>query len=53
MIKWLSKPHESPGICRAKEMPSFLTYFKILSIGPPWESNPWSSLCSQVLSQLS
>ena len=29
-----SEPREGLAICRAKEVPSFLSYFKTLSIGP-------------------
>ena len=29
-----SEPHEGLAICRAKVVPSFLSYFKTLSIGP-------------------
>ena len=32
---WPSEPREGPAACRAKEVPSFLSYFKTLSIGPP------------------
>ena len=31
---WSSEPRESLVICRAKRVPSFLRYFKTLSIGP-------------------
>ena len=31
---WSSEPREGPAACRAKEVPSFLSYFKTLSIGP-------------------
>ena len=30
---WLSEPREGLAICRAKEVPSFLSYFKTLSMG--------------------
>ena len=30
---WSSEPREGPAACRAKEVPSFLSYFKTLSIG--------------------
>ena len=30
---WSSEPREGPAICRAKAVPSFLSYFKTLSIG--------------------
>ena len=42
-----SEPHKGLAICsRAKVIPSFLSHFKILSIGP-------TPLCSQALYQLS
>ena len=31
---WSSEPREGLAICRAKALPSFLSYFKTLSIGP-------------------
>ena len=31
---WLSEPREGLPVCRAKGVPSFLSYFKTLSIGP-------------------
>ena len=31
---WLSQPREGLPVCRANEVPSFLSYFKTLSIGP-------------------
>ena len=31
---WSSEPREGPAACRAKAVPSFLSYFKTLSIGP-------------------
>ena len=34
------EPREGLAICRAKAVPSFLSYFKTLSIGPARESNP-------------
>ena len=35
---WLSEPHEGPAACIAKTVvPSFLSYFKTLSIGPTLE----------------
>ena len=37
---WSSEPREGPAACRAKEVPSFLSYFKTLSIGRARESNP-------------
>ena len=31
---WSSEPREGPAVCSAKTVPSFLSYFKTLSIGP-------------------
>jgi len=31
---WSSEPHKGLAVCRAKEVPSLLSYFKNLSIGP-------------------
>ena len=31
---WSSEPREGPAAYRAKELPSFLSYFKTLSFGP-------------------
>ena len=31
---WSSEPRERVAICRAKAVPSFLSYFKTLSVGP-------------------
>ena len=31
---WLSEPHEALAVCRTKEAPLFLRYFKTLSISP-------------------
>ena len=33
-VTWSSEPREGPAAHRAKEVPSFLSYFKTLSIGP-------------------
>ena len=33
-FSWSSEPREGPAACRAKGVPSFLSYFKTLSIGP-------------------
>ena len=33
-ITWSSKPRKGPAACRAKGVPSFLSYLKTLSIGP-------------------
>ena len=30
---WSSEPHKGPAPCRAKAVPSFLSYFKTVSIG--------------------
>ena len=30
---WSSEPREGPAVCSAKAVPSFLSYFKTLSIG--------------------
>ena len=46
-----SKPRLA--VCRAKEVLSFLSYFKTLILAQPWESNPRSPLCSQKLYRLS
>ena len=32
-------PHEGLAVCRAKGVPSFLSYFKTLSIGPARKPN--------------
>ena len=31
---WSSEPLEGPAVCSAKTVPSFLSYFETLSIGP-------------------
>ena len=31
---WSSEPHEGLAICKAKAVPSFLSYFKSLSLNP-------------------
>ena len=31
---WSSEPGEGPAACRAKEVPSFVSYFKTPSMGP-------------------
>ena len=31
---WSSEPREGPAVCSAKAVPSFLRYFKTVSIGP-------------------
>ena len=36
---WSSEPHEGLATCRAKEVPSFLSYFKTWVLVQPWESN--------------
>ena len=33
-VKYPSEPRKGPAVCRAKEAPSFFSYFKTLSIGP-------------------
>ena len=40
---WSSEPREGPAACRAKEVPSFLSYFKTLSIGPASGIEPATS----------
>ena len=40
---WSSEPREGLAICRAKGVPSFLSYFKTLSIGPPPGIEPATS----------
>ena len=37
---WSSEPREGPAACSAKGVPSFLAYFKTLSILRPWVSAP-------------
>ena len=37
---WSSKPCEGLAVCRAEEAPSFLSYFKTLSIGPTLGKEP-------------
>ena len=37
---WSSEPREGLASCSAKGLPSFLSYFKTLSVGPAPESNP-------------
>ena len=44
---WSSEPREGPAACRAKEVPSFLSYFKTLSVGPAPGMEPTTS-CSAV-----
>ena len=42
-VTWSSEPREglaSCSSCSAKGLPSFLSYFKTLSVGPAPESNP-------------
>jgi len=43
---WSSEPREGLAICRAKAVPSFLSYFKTLSIGPTQGIEPATSLSS-------
>ena len=40
---WSSEPREGPAACKAKGVPSFLSYFKTLSIGPVPEIEPATS----------
>ena len=40
---WSSEPREGLAICRAKAVPSFLRYFKTLSIGPTPGIEPTTS----------
>ena len=42
-IPWSSEPREGLAICRAKVLPSFLSYFKTLSIGPTAGIEPATS----------
>ena len=51
---WSSEPREGPAACIAMGVPSFLSYFKILSIGPPPGNRKHDlPLSNQVLYQLS
>ena len=51
---WSSEPREGLAACSAKEVPSFLDYFKTQSIGPAPGIGPGDlPLCSQTLSRLS
>ena len=34
ILRWSSEPREGLAACSAKGVPSFLSYFKTLSIGP-------------------
>ena len=40
---WSSEPCEGLAVCRAKTIPSFLRYFKTLSIGPASGIEPLTS----------
>ena len=40
---WSSEPCEGLPVCRAKEVPSFLSYFKILRISPALGIKPAAS----------
>ena len=40
---WSSEPREGPAAFRAKGVPSFLSYFKTLSIGPAPRIEPATS----------
>ena len=45
---WSSKPScDGLAVCRAKEVPSFLSYFKTLGVGPTPRIEPTTS-CSTV-----
>ena len=46
-FSWSSKPREGLPVCSAKAVPSFLSYFKTLSIGPGPGIKPATS-CSAV-----
>ena len=52
---WSSESHEGLASCSTKGVPSFLSYFKILSIGPAQGNEPATSRSarSQALYQLS
>ena len=43
-VKYPSEPRKGPAVCRAKEAPSFFSYFKTLSIGPVPGIEPATSL---------
>ena len=43
---WSSEPREGLAVCRAKEVPSFLSYFKTLSIGPTKGIEPATFRCA-------
>ena len=40
---WSSEPREGPAVCNAKALPSFLSHFKTLSIGPALGIEPMTS----------
>ena len=40
---WSSEPREGPAACSAKGVPSFLSYFKTLSVGPVPRIEPSTS----------
>ena len=40
---WSSEPREDLAICSVKGVPSFLSYFKTMSIGPAPEIEPTTS----------
>ena len=51
---WSSEPREGQAACSAKRVPSFLRYFKTLSIGPGSENRTRDlPLCSHTLYRLS
>ena len=41
---WSPEPREGPAVCRSTAVPSFLSYFKTLSIGPAPGIEPTTSL---------
>ena len=47
---WSSQPREGLAACSAKEVPSFLSYFKTLSIGPAPGIKPATSRSAVKLS---
>ena len=50
LFTWSSEPREGLVICRAKDVPSFVSYFKTLSIHPgPGDQIHDVTLCSQGL----
>ena len=48
LFTWSSEPHEGLVICRAKDVPSFVSYFKTLSIrSGPGDQTHDLTLCIQ------